>query len=77
MNKVHPIVNLPRYIREDKDVKKCKLCLRYIFILFICVIIILIITNITIYIHNRINDDSSNQYRILHEIECSEFYHSF
>ena len=27
---------------------------------------------ITIYIHNRIYDDSSNQYRILREIECAE-----
>ena len=72
MNKVHPIVNLPRYIHEDKDVKKCKLCLRYLFILFICVIIILIISHITIYIHNRMDDDSSNQYRILREIECAE-----
>lgn len=72
MNKVHPIVNLPRYIREDKDVEKCKLCIKYSFILFICAVLVLIVSQVSIAIHNSIDGDSSNQHRILQIIKCSE-----
>jgi hypothetical protein len=71
MNKVHPIVNLHRYIHEDKDMKNCKSCLRYSFVSFACVVLVLILIHVSIAIHNSIDDDSSNQHRILHEIECS------
>jgi hypothetical protein len=75
MNKVHPIISFPRYIHEDKDMKNCKSCLRYSFVSLLCVVLVLILIHISIAIHNSIDADSSNQYRILHEIEClkSEF----
>ena len=72
MNKVHPIVNLPRYIHEDKDMKNCKSCLRYSFVSLLCIIIVLVLIHVSIAIHNRNGSVSSDQYRILQIIECSE-----
>lgn len=73
MNKVHPIVNLPRYIHEDKDMKNCKSCLKYSFVSFACVVLVLILIHVSIAIHNSIDGDSSNQHRILHTIECLKY----